>query len=190
MNTTCNLINKSSGRVVYNIKDPDCTVRREIFPGQILKNIKVTELEKLIQQPGGLTLFYNYLMVDDEEILLYLLNDEEPVIEYWLTEDKIPTWINSCSTDEFRDALVYAPEGTKDLLKKYAVSVPLKDYDKRQAMLDILNFDVTSAINLSESEKNETQKRVVTTSTATGRKAATTTIVKPTKKEEASKKEG
>lgn len=187
MNSTCELINKSSGRVVYNIKDPDCHVRREIFPGQVLKGIKVTELEKLIQQPGGLTLFYDYLMVNDEEILNYLLNGQEPVIEYWLTEEQMPSWINSCSVDEFRDALSYAPEGTKDLLKKYSVSVPLKDYEKRQAVKDILGFDVTAAIELTKTETEDTDKKVVV---APSRRAANTTIVKPGKKEEKTNQEG
>lgn len=178
MNSTCNLYNKSGGRVVYNIKDPDCTVRREIYPGQVIKNMKVSELEKLIQQPGGFTLFYNYLMIDDEEILKYLLNGEEPAIEYWLTEDKIPTWINTCSVDEFKDALDNAPDGTKDLLKKYAVSVPLKDYEKRQAMIDQLGFDVTAAIELTKDESTPVAKAAVTTPSTT-RRASTTSIVKP-----------
>lgn len=183
MKDSCNVLNKSSGRVVYNIKDPDCFVRREFFPGQLMKNVPVKELERLVQQPGGLTLFYNYLQISDEEILSYLLNGIEPAIEYWLSEDQIPSWINTCSEEEFRDACVYAPEGTKDLLKKYAVSVPLKNMDKRQAMLETMGFDVTAAINLADKESEVQDKKVVTAPT-TGRKATSTSIIKPSAKTE------
>ena len=34
-----------------------------------------------------------------------------------LKEAQIPTWINSCSLDEFKDALDFAPEGIKELIK-------------------------------------------------------------------------
>lgn len=181
MKTTCTLINKSSGRVGYAINDPDCTVRRILFPGQLMKNIKVSELEKLIQQPGGLNLFYNYLQIDDEEILNHLLGREQVAPEYWLTEDKIPTWINSCSLSEFQDALDFAPEGTKDLLKKYAVSTPLKDYDKRQAMLEQLGFDVSAAIKLAtQNEEKSEESPKATVAAPIGRRATTTTIVKST----------
>ncbi len=195
MKKTCSLINKSGGRVVYNIKDPDCYVRREIYPGQKIPNVKVFELEKLVQQPGGLKLFYNYLQIDDEEILQYLLNGGHEPTEYWLTEKQIPTWINTCSVDEFKDALDFAPQGTKDLIKQYSVSVPLKDYEKRQAVLDQLGFNVTAAIESQKTEdeqKEEAKEKAIKVAAAAqaGRRSTTTTIIKPTKKEDISEKEG
>ena len=54
--------------------------------------------------------------------------------------------MESCSIDEFKDALDFAPNGTKDLIKQYAVSKPLNDYDKREAIKAQLGLDVSKAI--------------------------------------------
>jgi hypothetical protein len=84
-------------------------------------------------------------------VLRYLINGEEAP-EYWLTESNIPSWMETCSLDEFKDALDFAPEGTKDLIKQYAVSLPLNDYSKRQAIKEQLGFDVSTAIENSGEE--------------------------------------
>jgi hypothetical protein len=154
MKETCNITNKSSGRVVYNIKEDG--IRRVYYPHETKKNITVNELNKLVQQPGGRELLYHYLYVDDKEVLRYLINGVEAP-EYWLTEDNIPNWMNTCSLDEFKDALDFAPEGTKDLIKQYAISLPLNDYSKRQAIKDQLGFDVTAAIENSGDEEPTTK---------------------------------
>ena len=120
MKDQCNVTNKSAGFVIYNI--PEKGVRREIAPHET-KHIKVDELDSLSMMGGGKELIYNYLFINDDEILRHLLNkDVEP--EYYLTEEQIPSWMESCSIDEFKDALDFAPNGTKDLIKQYAVSKP------------------------------------------------------------------
>lgn len=134
--------NRSNGLVCYRI--PDLNVNRT-FNNRETKRIPYEELRILAQQAGGRELIYNFLYVQDKEILEEALNvKEEP--EYWLTEEKIPTWINSCSIEEFKDALDFAPEGVKDLIKKFAVSVPLNASDKREAIKEQLDFDVTKVI--------------------------------------------
>ena len=175
MDKMCKVTNRSAGRVIYNI--PEDHIRREFYNKET-KEIALSELEKLAQQPGGRKLIYNYLSIQDADTIGHLVNRPiEP--EYWLTEDKIPEWMNTCSLDEFKDALDFAPQGIKDLLKKYAVSLPLNDFAKRQAMFEQLGFNVTKAIeNSSEegepikidkpaerrvirNENTETQRRVV-----------------------------
>lgn len=148
MKDTCTVINKSAGRVVYNIPQYG---RVTYAPHEKRRNVKVEELEKLMQQPGGKRLFYNYLYVDDKEIVRYLINGKEAP-EYWLTEEKIPEWMNTCSLPEFQDALDFAPDGTKDLIKKVAVETKLNDYSKRQAIKEQLGYDVTLAIENSGEE--------------------------------------
>lgn len=143
MKKVCNVTNKSSGRVVYLIREDN--IRRVFYPGEVKRNVEVAELEKLVQQPGGLSLLYNRLFIDDVEVLRHLINAEETP-EYWLRENNISQWMEQCSLDEFKDALDFAPEGTKDLIKQYAVSLPLNDYAKRQAIKEQLNFDVTAAV--------------------------------------------
>lgn len=175
MDKMCKVTNRSAGRVIYNI--PEDHIRREFYNKET-KEIALSELEKLAQQPGGRKLIYNYLSIQDADAIGHLVNRPiEP--EYWLTEDKIPEWMNTCSLDEFKDALDFAPEGIKDLLKKYAVSLPLNDFAKRQALFEQLGFNVTKAIENSgeegepdkigkpaerrviRNENAETQRRVV-----------------------------
>ena len=145
MDKMCKVTNRSGGRVIYNIAEDH--IRREFYNKET-KEIPLAELEKLAQQPGGRKLIYNYLSIQDADTVQRLVNRPiEP--EYWLTEDKIPSWMNTCSLDEFKDALDFAPEGIKDLIKKYSISLPLNDFAKRQAIFDQLGFNVTQAIENS-----------------------------------------
>lgn len=97
MKDRCFVTNKSGGRVVYNIKEDG--IRREFYPRE-QKIISTEELRKLAQQPGGRALIYNFLMVSDPKILYYLLNGF-PAPEYWITEEKLPQWMESCSLAAF-----------------------------------------------------------------------------------------
>lgn len=169
MKDTCSVTNKSAGRVVYKI--PELNLRREFYPHETKKNIAVDELEKLAQMPGGRNILYNYLMVNDPEVICFLINGEVPP-EYWFSEEKLPGWMNSCSLDEFKDALDFSPQGTKDLIKKYAFEMPLNDFAKRQAIKEQLGFDVTRALenskdDESESENNKPTTRRIQTNTTT-----------------------
>ena len=164
MKDKCTVYNKSAGRVVYRL--PELGLRRQFYPGEKKKDISVNELEKLVQTPGGRKLILNYLMVDDKEILEYLINGRvEP--EYWIKEEEIDNWMSTCLLDEFKDALDFAPEGTKDLIKAHAVSLPLNDMSKRAALKEQLGFDVSKALDLTiDEEKKEEVKptrRVQTT---------------------------
>src|SRR5699024_3461011 len=122
MKDKCTVYNKSAGHVVYRL--PELWLRRQFYPREAKKDISVNELEKLAQSHGGRKLILNYLMVDDKEILEYLINGRvEP--EYWIKEEDINKWMSTCTLEEFQDALDFAPEGTKDLIKAHAVSLPL-----------------------------------------------------------------
>lgn len=155
MKDKCTVVNISSGQVVYSI--PELRVRR-VFSPREKKNIEVSELEQLSQIPGGMELICNYLRVEDKEVVTHITNMEMP-LEYWFTEDKLPQWMNTCGLDEFKDALDFAPAGIKDLIKKLAVSMPLNDYTKREAIKEQLGFDVSKAIENSKDDepKQETK---------------------------------
>ncbi len=155
MNKTCNVTNKSGGHVVYKV--PEKSIRRDFNARETKRNIPVEELEMLAAQQGGRELIYNYLMIDDEEILRYVIN-AEPAPEYFIKEADLPNWMNTCSLAEFQDALDFAPEGTKDLIKKYAVDLKLNDYAKRQALKEQLHFDVSKALEMIEEDKKEEVK--------------------------------
>lgn len=186
MKETCVVANKSAGRVVYSI--PELNVRREFMPYEVKKNMKVSELEQLAQRPGGRAILLNYLQVQDREIIEYLLNGTPPV-EYWLTKDKIPEWMTSCSLAEFQDALDFAPEGTKDIIKSLAVSMPLTDTNKIKAIKDQLGYDVSKAIEIAhaydetaDGAAKQAERRVQPVISATGRRT-TSTIEVPEAKE-------
>lgn len=182
MNKECNVTNKSAGTVIYSI--PELRVRREFAPHET-KRLSAAELDALAMRSGGKELIYNYLFVNDEEIIRHLINGEV-VPEYYLTEEQIPSWMDTCSLDEFKDALDFAPEGTKDLIKKYAVEKPLNDFSKREAIKDQLGFDVSKAlenIQPDEEEKKSATNKVVG-STVSGRRTSATTIKKPAEDKE------
>ena len=153
--------NRSNGSVVYRI--PERNLRREFHPHET-KTLSSKEIAEVVAQPGGRELLYHYLLIQNQEVLRDILNVQEQP-EYWLTEEKIAGgWLNSCTLDEFKDALDFAPEGVIDLIKKYAVSLPLNDVLKRQAILDQLNFNVNVAIENSKEEvaaatQDTTQRR-------------------------------
>lgn len=176
MNKTCAVSNKSAGILVYNI--PELRLRREFAPGETKKNIPVSELEQLIQISGGKTMIEDYLLIHDAEVVQNLLNFDPP-IEYWLAPKDIPNWIDTCSLDEFEDAIRFAPEGTKDLIKEAAVSLPLNDFAKRQVIKDNLGFDVTQAVENKKADTPEQKPAVA----AAQRKAASSSIKVPTTEE-------
>lgn len=149
--------NRSNGSVIYNI--PEQNIRRE-FNVREKKTVPYSEIESVAAQNGGPELLYNYFYFENREVLTQALNIK-PEIEYDLTEDKIPKWMVVCSLEEFQDALDYAPDGIKDLIKKFAVSLPLNDMEKREALLKQLKFDCTRAIenNREENKENVTEQK-------------------------------
>lgn len=171
MDRPIQVTNRSSGFVAYTL--PERHLRREFHPHET-KTVEYQELLEISAQSGGRELLYNYLLIKDPAAMREILNvNEEP--EYWLTEEKIPVWMKSCSLNEFKDALDFAPDGVKELIKKYAVELPLNDVTKREAMKEILKFDVTAAINLVTPDEKDDLASNTTTST-TKRRSAPSTI--------------
>lgn len=149
LNEMIKVTNRSLGSVIYRI--PEKGIRREFYPKET-KMISFGEILEATSQPGGRELFYNYLLIHDAEALREGLNVKEEV-EYWMSEEEIPEWMNSCSLPAFQDALDFAPEGVLELIKKYAVSMPLNDMSKRQAIQDQLFFNVTKAIENESADR-------------------------------------
>lgn len=168
------VFNKSAGVVMYKIPNSAAGNVRT-FAAHQKQLVSVQELNDLCQHPGGLELFYNFLYVDDPEVVRSILQ-LEPEPEYWLTEDKIPSWMDSCSLDEFIDALNLAPKGTKDIIKKLAVDNQLSDNNKRQAIKDILGYDVSAAIEAAKPDEGE-----VVEPTTTARRSSASSIKVPTR---------
>lgn len=146
--------NRSGGTCVYKV--PEMNIRR-VFQPHESKEIPVDELNAAVSQPGGRELFYHYLQIEDFATATKVLN-LTPQPEYRLTEAEIPTWLNNCSVDELKDALDFAPEGVKDLIKSFAVTLPLTDMNKITAIKEALGFDVLEAIKNNAPDPDETPK--------------------------------
>ena len=178
------VINKFSGTVGYEV--PDLGVYRNFQPRE-KKEITIDELERLSYIPGGMTILKEYLEIADKNIAEKILNGKlEP--EYFYTEADIKQLMTTGSMDEFLDCLDFAPLAVQELIKDMAVNLPLNDIAKREAIKEKLDFDVSRAIEIkntnfdggdaaSSDEPAKTKRRVAakTTSTTAARR------VQPTK---------
>ena len=176
--------NRSASLAVYSI--PEINVRREFAPGET-KNITYGELEKLSYQPGGRTIMQNFLQIIDPEATGDLGINREP--EYDLSEQQIVDLMTKGSLDAFLDCLDFAPVGVIDLIKKFSVSLPLNDIDKRDALKKKTGFYVTVALANMQKEKEDMdvptveskERRVKIESTPEGRRTIPKyNVVQPT----------
>ena len=142
--------NRSASMAIYNI--PEDNIRREFAPGET-KRITFDELEKLSYQPGGRELMANFLQIIEEAATEALGIHREP--EYNLSEEQIIELLKNGSQDAFLDALDFAPTGVIDLIKKFAVSLPLSDLNKIMALKEKTGFDVTKALAAIQAEREE-----------------------------------
>ena len=81
--------------------------------------------------------------------------------EYGYTIEDITKLMEKGSLNEFLDCLDFAPEGVLNNIKDLAISLPLNDMSKRQAILEKLGFDVTNAIELMKQTDNKNSKENV-----------------------------
>ena len=176
--------NRSASLAVYSI--PEINIRREFAPGET-KNITYGELEKLSYQPGGRAIMQNFLQIIDPEATGDLGINREP--EYDLSEQQIVDLMTKGSLDAFLDCLDFAPVGVIDLIKKFSVSLPLNDINKRDALKKKTGFDVTVALANMQKEKEDMEtpavenkeRRVKTESAPEGRRTTPKyNVVQPT----------
>lgn len=166
--------NRSASKVVYRI--PELNIRKEFTPGEV-KKIKYEELEQLSYQPGGKALMAQFLQITNETVLRDLGIKAEP--EYFMSEQDIVDLLKTGSLDAFLDCLDFGNTGNIDLIKKYAVSLPLADYDKKKALKEKTGFDVDKALSHIESEKSDEESDTkvrrlsnTTTGPASGRRTS------------------
>lgn len=133
--------NRSAGVVVYKI--PEDNIVRRFTPGET-KRISYEELLHLSYQAGGRELMGNFLQIQSEGVPKSLGMKVEP--EYYMSEAQIVDLLKNGSLEQFLDCLEFAPIGVLELVKNFAVSLPLSDYAKRQALKEKTGFDVDAAI--------------------------------------------
>lgn len=138
---------RSVGSVGYTI--PELNITR-VFQPRETKELTFGEIEALSWVPGGIEILADHLLIRNEEALKSILPDVEP--EYFYTEDEIKELLLTGSLDSFLDCLDFAPEGVLNIVKNLAVSLELNDIQKRNAILDKLDFDVTKAIEIKNTK--------------------------------------
>ena len=149
--TVCNVKNRSASVVVYRIADDN--IRREFAPGET-KKITYGELIKLSFQPGGRELMEDYLFITEAEATQNLNVRREP--EYEMDEAEIKELIAHGSIEAFLDCLDFAPTGIIDLIKRFAVSMPMNDMYKAEALKNKTGFDLEAALkNLKADQEPE-----------------------------------
>ena len=169
-----NVKNRSASVVVCRI--PELGVRKEFAPGETMK-MTFEELEKLSYQAGGRELMANFLQIMEDQV-----NDELGVPrenEYYMSEEQIIDLLKRGSIPAFEDCLDFAPLGVIDLVKKFAISLPLTDTVKIRILKDKTGFDVERALEnaaadtASDEAPASTKSTDTNTATAPGRRTNT-----------------
>lgn len=180
--------NRAVGTLSYDL--PELRISRHFEPKEV-KEIPFGELHALYQTSGGRVLIEDCLSIKDKDALQALNVNVEP--EYFYSEDEVKKIMVNGTMDEFLDMLDFAPVGVLDIVKNLAVSLPLNDVEKREAILEKLSFNVTKAIEIkntnfddgskdSTNENNTNQRRVRVTSDEVEEKSSTTTVRRVVKK--------
>lgn len=166
-----NVKNRSAGVILYTI--PEDKVRRRFTPGET-KRISYEELLHLSYQPGGREMMQNFLQIQSEGVPKSLGINTEP--EYYMSENDVIELLKNGTLDAFLDCLDFAPTGVQELIKKFAVELPLTDFEKRAALKAKTGFDVDKAIANAGQEPDEATEKAVeqkAAAPATGRRTQT-----------------
>ena len=161
MNTVYyNVKNRSAGVATYKI--PELGIRRSFQAGET-KKISAEELEKLTYRPGGMALLANFLQILEPEAIAKVGLKPQP--EYYMSEQDIVKLMATGSLDEFLDCLDFAPPGVIDLIKKLSVSMPLADYQKKNALKAKTGFDCDAALkHVMEEKEDDGENTILKTS--------------------------
>ena len=148
--TNYKVTNRSGSQVCYHIPELN-NLRREFAIGET-KQIPYDELQRLYYIPGGANLLTNYLLIEKEAVDKLGMETE---LEYDFTEKEIVELLTTKSLNAFLDALDFAPEGVKEIIKDLAVKLPLTDFNKIQALKEKTGFDCTKALVVSREETGD-----------------------------------
>lgn len=142
--------NRSASITGYTIPG---VCRRKFQPGET-QEVPHEEIERLLYQPGGEAIFEGSLQLSKEDRAKFTSVEAE--IEYSYNEDKVKQIMLKGSLDEFLDTLDFAPDGVISLIKTYAVSLPLTDMNKIEALKAKTGFDAGKAIQFQKAVDAET----------------------------------
>lgn len=145
------IVNKYDGRVGYDV--PDLGIHRDFYPNEV-KEVTFQEIEKLSYMPGGSVILKEYLEIQDKEAAEKVLHFK-PEPEYHYSIEDVKQIMKNGTLDQFLDCLDFAPEVIKETIKELAVTLPLNDMQKREAVKEKLGLDVTKAIEIKNTKSDE-----------------------------------
>ena len=168
MNKKVQVRNRSNRVVIYHVDDMH--VRREFAPGET-KMIPVGELMALSQKAGGAYIIRNSLFIQDAPTVKEMPMKVEP--EYYLDDKGVIDLLKNGSVDALLDCLDFAPGGVIELVKKYAVDLPITDTRKIKAIQEKTGFKVDLALKHKEELAAEAAEDAGQTDSGMEVKAAT-----------------
>jgi len=89
-----------------------------------------------------------------------------------MSEQQVIELIRTGTYEAFLDCLDFAPVGVVDLIKQFAVSLPMEDYHKKEALKKKTGFDVDIAIRNQKSDKEEDSSAEVAENKSTSKRAS------------------
>ena len=149
--------NRANAIVAYRV--PESNIIRRFVAGEV-KEIAMGELRQAVQIPGTYRLIESNLVIHNKEAVEELLPGVEP--EYFYTAKDVDYLLERATLDQLMDALDFAPEGVIELIKERAVKTELNDVQKRNAILEQTNFNVTKAIEIQHLSETEAKAEIRT----------------------------
>ena len=152
--------NRSHSPVYYHVADMNNLQR--VYNGLEEKIVTFEELRKLSGTYGGFVILKDYLVVKNRQAAEELGLTIEP--EYFYEKDDVIRILKEGSMDEFLDCLDFAPQGVIDMIKEYAVKLPLNDVAKRDVLRERYDYDVSKIIEVRDASFEDVPKEEPRTS--------------------------
>lgn len=138
-------------------KLPNGNFRRFAPRGSI--NVLAGEVREVSNMPGTITLFQNYLRVENKDLATELgVSDDSFKHEYSWGKDEIVSALTTEPIEVLLDALDYAPDAIKESLVDIAVELEIPDVNRRNAIKEATGKDITKMIEIKNAYKDDSQK--------------------------------
>lgn len=153
--TMVKLVNMMDSPTGYKLMNG--TFRR--FAPRGTMSVTAGEVREVSNMPGTITLFQNYLRIDNKDLATELgVSDDSFEHEYSWGRDEIVGALTTEPIEVLLDALDYAPDAIKESLVDIAVELEIPDVNRRKAIKDATGKDVTKMIEIKNAYKDESQK--------------------------------
>ena len=126
----------------------------------IILRLTEQEIKNIINTPGGRNIIENYLIVNDKDLLDKMKIDVQP--EYFYTKEDVKKLLEEGTEDQLKDAIDFAPEGTKELIADVAVEERIPNLNKIETISKGTGRDIASQIKTSDVSSTEEKVTVKT----------------------------